>query len=387
MRRFLRRFGPRRIGARALKPAAAMTASAAVTAVTLTLVTGASGTTGPVGPQPPPLADLSHPGITVAAPQPIDLPDPMMVSAPGRYYMYLSTAFGDPHRFNVPTESGVPGRWSSPFDAMPATASWALPARDGGKTWDPYVQRFGRTWLMYTSSTLRSSSGAVHCLGVARADSLNGPFVPVGSRPIVCQPQYGGDIDVQPFYDPGGPDGSAHPWYLVWKSDDNNLRPARPTAIWVAPLSNDGLRLTGPARVVFRADEAWEEPVMEAPQMVLSPYGQLWLFFSGGKGFYTADYAMGVARCTSPLGVCHTVGTGPLVSTNAQGDGPGEETVFVAPDKSYWLIYNPWHTGEGLNLFRPSEGVRIGWTKAGPYVAEPGTFPAPPPAVRNAPRH
>jgi hypothetical protein len=369
-----------------LKPVVALVLSAAVTALTLTLVTRSSGTAQTTAGEPPPLVDLSHPGLAVAPSQPIDLPDPMMVSAPGRYYMYLSTAFGDTKRLNVPVETGVAGRWSAPFDAMPALPDWAFPTHLGGRTWDPYVQKFGRTWLMYFSSLVRTSNPQVHCLGVARSDSLDGPFRAVGDAPLVCQPNEGGDIDVQPFYDPSGPDGSAHPWYLVWKSDDNNLHPPRPTAVWVAPLSNNGLALTGTPRVIFRADQAWEKPVMEAPQLVLSPYGQVWLFFSGGQGFYTSRYAMGAALCTGPLGTCHTMGPGPLISTNAQGQAPGEESVFIAPDRSYWLLYNPWHTEDGFALLRPSEGARIGWTQDGPYVAQPGIFPAPPHAVKHAPR-
>ncbi|MDA8046445.1 MAG: family 43 glycosylhydrolase [Actinomycetota bacterium] len=363
-----------------------MIISATVTAVSLILATRTAATSLAVAVEPPPLTDLSRPGLAVAPAQGIDLPDPMMVSTPGRYYMYVSTAFGDPRHLNVPAESGVPGRWSAPFDAMPVLPDWAFPTLKGGRTWDPYVQKFGRTWLMYFSSLVRTYQPQVHCLGVARASSPDGPFVAVGNGPMVCQRDQGGDIDVQPFYDARGPGGSAHPWYLVWKSDDNNLHPPRPTEVWVAPLANDGLSLTGPARVVFRADQPWEKPVMEAPQMVLSPDGQVWLFFSGGRGFYTSTYAMGAAVCTGPMGTCHTVGQGPLISSNAQGQAPGEETVFIAPDRSYWLLYNPWHTGDGYALFRPAEAVRIGWTARGPYVGRPGTFPPPPPARERAPR-
>jgi hypothetical protein len=86
---------------------------------------------------------------------------------------------------------------------------------------------------------------------------------------------------------------------------------------------------------------------------------------------------MGVAECPGPLGPCQDGGAGPLVTSNKQGAGPGEETVFVAPDHSYWLLYNPWHTGLPFMLFRPAEGIRIGWNSRGPYVAEAGRFPPP----------
>lgn len=327
--------------------------------------------------QPARTATPDAPGIAVVPPQPIDLPDPMMVAADGKYHVFLSTAFGDPSLANVPELVGVPGDWGRSHDAMPTVPSWALPGGRGGKTWDPYVQRIGGRYLLYFSAQLDQPGRATHCLGVAQSPNVDGPFVPLAGPPLVCQRSRGGDIDVQPFYDPSGPNGRNHPWYVIWKSDDNNLRPTpRATAIWAAPLADDGLTLTGPGTVIFEGQLAWEQPLVEAPQMVKSPDGRTWLFFSAGQ-FFTDQYAMGVALCRGPLGGCRTVGTQPLVSTNRQGTGPGEETVFIAPDHSYWLLYNPWHTGLTFMLYRPAEGVRIGWGRTGPYIAEAGVFPSP----------
>ena len=354
-----------------------MRAVGAVAAAAVVVVLAIALPGPPSSARPPRTANPDAPGIAVVPPQSIDLPDPMMVTSHGRYHVYLSTAFGDPSSANVPELVGVPGRWGRSFDAMPTVPSWAQPGSRGGKTWDPYVQKIDGRFLLYFSAQLAQPGRATHCLGVAQSRSLDGPFVPLPAAPLVCQQGRGGDIDVQPFYDPAGPDGRAHPWYLIWKSDDNNLRPTpRPTAIWAAPLSDDGLRLTGPGRIIFTGQLAWQQPLVEAPQMVKSPDGRTWLFFSAGK-FFTDRYAMGVAVCQGPLGGCRSVGTDPLVSTNRQGTGPGEETVFVAPDHSYWLLYNPWHTGLAFILYRPAEGVRLGWGPTGPYVAEAGAFPSP----------
>jgi hypothetical protein len=336
-------------------------------------------TTAVSSPPTPPAATPTPqaPGIAVVDNQNFDLPDPMFVTAGGRYHVFFSTAFGDASLANIPEEAGSPGHWRPERDALPILPGWARPAAAGGRTWDPYVQKIHGSYLLYFAAQLRRVPRSTHCLGVARSASPDGPFVPVGDRPVVCQPSEGGEIDVQPFYDPAGPQGADHPWYLLWKSDGNNLLPHQPTAIWSAPLSNDGLRITGAARVIFRGDQPWERPVLEAPQIVRSPDGRVWLFFSAGQGFYTPDYAIGVARCDGPLGGCHTYGSGPLVASNTQGDGPGEQTVFVGPDRSYWLVYNPWHTGLPYMLYRPAEAVRIGWDKMGPYVAEAGRFPSP----------
>ena len=245
----------------------------------------------------------------------------------------------------------------------------------GGKTWDPYVVRIGGAYLLYFAGELDQPGRKTHCLGVARSSDPDGPFVPLPGPPLVCQRDQGGDIDVQAFLDPAGPNGRSHPWYLIWKSDGNNLRPTPiPAAIWAAPLADDGTALAGPGRIIFQGELPWQQPIVEAPQMVRSPDGRTWLFFSAGR-FFSDEYSIGVALCQGPLGGCRHAGDSPLVSTNLQGGGPGEETVFVAPDRTYWLLYNPWHTGLAFMLFRPAEGVRLGWGPDGPYVAEAGVFP------------
>jgi hypothetical protein len=331
---------------------------------------------------PPPTATPQAPGIAIAEPTTFDLPDPMLVTANDTYHLYLTTAFGDATGKNVPELIGRPGHWGPAIEAMPNTPGWARRGQDD--VWDPYVQKIGAGYVMYFSARLahpsardqaRDSNGT-HCLGVARSTNATGPFVPVGTRPIVCQTSEGGDIDVQSVYYPDGPGGPQHPRYLIWKSDNNNLRPPRLTAIWAAPLTNDGLTIAGTPKVIFQGRKAWEKPVLEAPQLVTLPDGGIWLFFSAGAGYYNNRYGMGMAQCKGPLGPCYDVRPGPFITTNGQGSGPGEETAFVAPDGSLWLLYSPWHT-QMLAVSRPVEAIRIGWNAKGPYVAQAGKFPSP----------
>lgn len=329
---------------------------------------------------PPPTPTPQAPGINIASSKTIDLPDPFLFYSGGEYYMYLSTAFPD-QNLNVPMLVGTPGRWwSQPVDALPQVPDWALPASSGTYVWDPDVVHLGDLYVMYFAATVRFDPTAVrptHCIGVAVSSSPRGPFVPEIGPPIVCQENLGGDIDVQFFSDPNGPGGAAHPNYLIWKSDNNNLPGSGQSTVWAASLSDNGLSLTGNPVAIFTGDEPWEQPIVEAPQMVQAPDGTDWLVFSAGDGFFSPDYAMGMARCNGPLGGCHSITDTPLISSNSQGSGPGEETVFVGSDRSTWILYSPWHSGNPFALLRPVEAVRIGWNEQGPYVAEAGRFPTP----------
>ena len=109
----------------------------------------------------------------------------------------------------------------------------------------------------------------------------------------------------------------------------------------------------------------------------MSPNSTVWIFFSAGTGFFSPNYAMGAVKCAGPLGPCKDVLKHPLIASNQQGSGPGEETYFVGPDGSDWLLYSPVHTGYLPELFRPVTATRIGWNNKGPYVAEAGSFPKP----------
>jgi hypothetical protein len=323
---------------------------------------------------PPPTSTPSAPGIAIAQAK-FDLPDPFLMTDGPRYYLFLSTAFGT-HDVNVPRLTGTPDHFAHMSDALPSLPSWALPAAAGGLTWAPEIARFGNHYVMYFASTLKGSLPVQHCIGEATAPSPRVTFKPL-PQPFICQRNEGGDIDAQVFRDPQGPQGASHPYYLVWKSDNNSTPGTGVPTIWAAPLSNTGLALTGPPTEIYQPDQSWQYSLIEAPQMVRSPDGRIWLFYSAGQGFFSPNYGMGYASCLGPLGPCTDDGNGPLITSNAQGPGPGEETIYTASDGSVWMLYSPWYQQKAFDWIRPVEASRIGFNANGPYVAQAGTFPSP----------
>ena len=229
--------------------------------------------------------------------------------------------------------------------------------------------------MLYYAATVRGSEPLIHCLGTATSARMIGPYVPA-PQPIVCQTKQGGDIDAQVVMD-DVPGGSARP-YLIWKSDNNSETGHGTDLIWSQALTANGLSLVGSPTVIYGTNAApsWARPIVEAPQLVTSPLGGWWLFYSGGDGFTTPTYGIGVAKCKSIVGPCRPVGKKSLIVTNRQGAGPGEEA-FYRTASSDWLLYDPWHSGIAFKWFRPIAAARIGWTPAGPYVAGAGSFPSP----------
>jgi hypothetical protein len=325
--------------------------------------------------EPPPTATPDAPGIVVATRGGADLPDPFLLDAGGRYHLFTSTAFGD-RTHEIPELVGTPGHWTV-REALGSLPPWAVPGAsfaNGGKDWAPTVYRFGSRYVMYYSPEIKGSLPVQHCIAVATSSSPSGPFLS-RSQPMVCDRQQGGDIDAEVLDDPSGPAGATNPYYLVYKSDNNSTTGTGATTIWVQRLSNSGLRLFGSPVAVFQPSEAWQGNVIESPYMVVEG-GRVWLFFSAGN-FANLNYLIGYVGCNSPLGPCEGSVSRQLLTSNSQGQGPGEETIYTTRDGEVWMLYNPWSAGQAFKPFRPAQAVRLGFDSSGPYLAETTTFPPP----------
>jgi hypothetical protein len=84
--------------------------------------------------------------------------------------------------------------------------------------------------------------------------------------------------------------------------------------------------------------------VVEAPDLVLS--GTRYLLFYSGNNWDSANYAVGVATCSGPLGPCTEPWTQPILSSNAGALGPGGESVFTNSSGSPWIAFHAWLPGD-----------------------------------------
>jgi beta-xylosidase len=191
-----------------------------------------------------------------------NFPDPFVVLNGGEFIAYATN-----DGINLPmlvsrdlvNWSPVRDQAGRRIDGMPTLAPWV----QEGRTWAPEVMKVGARWLLYY--TAHSRQRKVQCLGVAAADNPRGPFRDSSKEPLVCQYDQGGTIDANPFRDTDGK------LYLYYKSDGNAVR--KTTYIWGQRLSDDGLKVVGPAVPLIQDDAKWEWRLVEAPAMFRSPAG------------------------------------------------------------------------------------------------------------------
>ena len=180
-----------------------------------------------------------------------------------------------------------------------------------------------------------------HCIGAATASSILGPYKPLPS-PIACPISAGGAIDAAAFTDHDNTP------YLLYKIDGNNVghggecgnmaRPRQPTPIMLQKLQPDGLAAQGTPQTLLDRT-ASDGPLVEAPDLVRSPEGIYFLFFSSGctrAPSYDLKYAT-ASNISGP----YTRADSPLLQT---GDwelhAPGSAGLFADGEGGWDVVFH-----------------------------------------------
>ena len=114
------------------------------------------------------------------------------------------------------------------------------------------------------------------------------------------------------------------------------------TGVYAQPLSADGRSLIGDRHAILKNDQEWEAHLVEGV-WVAQHHGRFYLFYSGND-FSTAEYGIGVAVATSPLGPYRKLAE-PLIRSTAEWSGPGHPSVAVGPDGEPRLFLHAFHPG------------------------------------------
>ncbi len=292
-------------------------------------------------------------GTTAGLVYPFDFPDPDVVAFGHTYYAYATNSVAGNIQIISSTDLT---HWASVGNALPSLPGWARP----DLTWAPSVTIANGAYLMYYTADFAPSG--TQCISVASASTPQGPFVDSSPLPLVCQQSIGGSIDPSAFTDAGGAQ------YLVWKSGGPGS-----SKIWSQPLNSTGTGFaagTTPTQLLS-PDLSWQSGTVEAPDLV-EANGQYFLFYSGND-WNRANYAVGVARCSGPLGPCANVSPNPILSSGSQIAGPGGESVFADSGGNFWIAFHAWIPGAvGFPNSRDLYLRRLDLTGALPSVAASG---------------
>jgi beta-xylosidase len=265
---------------------------------------------------------------------PRSFPDPFVLRVADGYYAYATNGNGAAVQVMFTPDLVA---WTRMPDALPALPSWTAP----NYTWSPAVLARPGGYVLYYS--VRDRRGNRQAISVATAAHPAGPFTDHSTAPFIYQFDLGGSIDPSVFIDV---DGTAH---LVWKADSNAIR--RTTSLWIAQLTEDGLGLGSPSRLLIQ-DAEWEVPLIEAPCLVHE--GGVYYLFYSANWWNTDRYAIGYATASSRLGPYRKqTPRGPWFASDAQVAGPGGQEWFVDHGGGWRMAYHGWEPGR---VNRPGAG-------------------------------
>ncbi len=250
----------------------------------------------------------------------VDCPDPGVMRDGADYFM-ACTGGGYALR-----RSKDLVHWQSIGVVMPAANRPAWAASD---FWAPELHKVGAQYVAYFSA--RHNNG-IFALGAATSATPQGPYT--GRPQPLLQTGSPGVIDAHFFRSPAGTN------YLLWKPDGNAI--GQQTSIRIQPLTADGLALTGSPTTLLVNDATWEGTLIEGPWMIFEN-GFYYLFYSA-NAYASAQYAIGVARATSPTGP-FTKAPGPMLVSRGAWAGPGHGSIVRGPSGDWVHVFHAWEAG------------------------------------------
>ena len=313
-------------------------------------------------------------------------PDPMAALTGSDYYAYATG-----YLFPILHSTDLVN-WSSAGTAFtPATA----PAWITGNWWAPSVLVMPVTagrgcpgfdlpvgapcFFMYYTGKGSYADGR-NCIGVATSYRPDGGFVDhgilslAGGEEVGCGDSLGhSNIDPAPFVDAGG---QAFLLYQTKRTPTNGIA----ATISAVRLATDLIHAVGSRQPLITGTQTWEQSgpdkIVEGPW--LHRHGsRYYLFYSGGD--FTADYAMGYAVGSSPLGPFTKYRRNPILRGNSAVIGPGGGSVVRGPlTGADQMVY---HARSAPGADRTLRVDRLVWNDsvrpATVYVHGPTTTPQP----------
>ncbi|WHO39806.1 glycoside hydrolase family 43 protein [Sphingobium sp. AP49] len=286
---------------------------------------------------------LLSPAASVAAPAAADSfrnpllpsgPDPWVIQKDG-YYYYMSTLG---NRLAIRKVRNM-----ADLARSQAVTIWTPPATgpNSASIWAPELHWIGNRWYVYYSASdkARDKAGNRHIFVLENpsADPTKGQWT---DRGMVNTANPGIDATV---FQVGGK------WYFAYSPF------IWPDSLLAIAAMKNPWTLSGET-IIARPDQPWERvagaQIVEAPQFLSGPKGDLFLIYSGGT-CKSDDYGLGMLRAkpgSNPLDPKAWQKTKrPVFTKNIRAGvyAPGHAAFFTAPDGQNWIIY---HANPGPNM-------------------------------------
>jgi xylan 1,4-beta-xylosidase len=279
---------------------------------------------------------------------PGDHPDPSVIRIGEDYWATATTSEWAPLFPLLHSRDLV--NWEHVGNIFEHRPDWAV-----GNFWAPELHEHkGKFYVYYVG---RKRGGPLH-LAVATADKITGPWTDHG--PLIGQ--NAGSIDAFPVVDT---DGTR---YLIWKEDGNSRK--QPTPLWIQKLSDDGLKLVGKMKELFRNDTTWENNLVEGPAIVRR--GDYWYLFYAANACCgrACSYGVGVARAKNLLGPWEKNPNNPLILGNEIWKCPGHGTLVRDQAGRDWFLYHAYNASSFIYVGRQGVLDVVNWNNGWPTINE-----------------
>ena len=281
---------------------------------------------------------------------PGDYPDPSVIRVGDEYWATATTSEWAPLFPLLRSRDLV--NWEHVGNIFERRPDWAV-----GNFWAPEIfEHKGKFYVYYVG---RKRGGPLS-LAVATADKVTGPWTDHG--PMIGQDA--GSIDAFPVVDT---DGTR---YMIWKEDGNSRR--QPTPLWIQKLSDDGLKLVGEMKELFRNDKEWENNLVEGPAVIRR--GEYWYLFYAANACCgrACSYGQGVARAKNLLGPWEKYFQNPLVLGNDKWKCPGHGTLVRDALGRDWFLYHAYASDTFIYVGRQGVLDLVDWNSDGWPVINSG---------------
>ena len=263
---------------------------------------------------------------------PVNMPDPYVLDAEDRYYLYSTASAGCTYPYATSADLVS---WELRGDAMPQPPAWA-----NGNFWAPEVTRTPGGYVMYftarAAGVTRPDGKEAQCVGVAVSQTPDGPFTSNTDAPLVCQADLGGTIDASVVRDVDDA------LWLIYKNDGNCCRIE--TRFFMRKMSEDGLEFAGEEIAIegIKADRRWEGNVVEAP--TIRREGDTYYLFYSANAYDSAFYSVGYATSETLTGPYEEAQENPILESGRGGGpiGPGHQALVEDRDGDLWMVYHSW---------------------------------------------